>query len=361
MAGTVRIATLNTFALPGFIAPHATLRMAAIVERAAALDVDALAMQEVWTRHAETTLRRVGSDYGYLSPWRTGRATGGLMVLTRLGIVQSQFWRYSTRGLPQRLLHGDYYGRKGYALAVLDTGNGLLSLLTTHLHARYSRSDGHDEYRGIRAAQVAELAQGINRVAGPLVAIGDFNIREGDPEYEGLINATGLRDAAVDLDARQATASLWSRGGAGHQPGERIDFVFTRGPATATALELEFEMPVQLQGREIALSDHAGLIAHIQPHGTIASDTPPLPEAGEQLGRLIRAGEIEAARRQFRHRGSAFVLLLLTLAACRAGRRLLAGGMSVAALAQGVLAQRFVPAEIRALERVRRGFAIGDR
>lgn len=273
------------------------------------------------------------------------------MALSRLETKSTAFHEFAVRGLPQRIRHGDYYGRKGYALARLESNGGPFWLLVTHLHARYSRPGQRDEYLGIRAAQIVELAACIAGLEAPVIAVGDFNTREGEPEYECLLGLTGLMDAAAVLDKRQPTiVSTNPYAGAGHHRDERIDFVFVDGAAAATEVRREFDQPLEIGGRAIASSDHAGLVATVAVEGGAATQHQVEPEAAARLSRLIERGQREALARRTRHRLKAVGLFAGAGLGARLGARSLAVGLLGPAIGEALLAERFVAAELRGLE-----------
>jgi endonuclease/exonuclease/phosphatase family metal-dependent hydrolase len=349
-----RLGTLNAWALPWF-APHVEERMKSIVARAEQLDLDVMALQEVWTKRAAAALVEAGTAAGYRPLWPAGRFSGGLMTLSRLPAESADFREFAVRGLPQRIHHGDYHGRKGHSLARLETPAGPFSLLVTHLHARYAGPGEHDQYLGIRAAQIAELADCIAEVEGPLVAVGDFNIREGDPEYECLLGLTGLVDAAAVLDVRQATIlSANPYVGAGHRGEERIDFVFVNQAAVATEVSRDFDGPPEIAGRAAAYSDHAGMVAALTISAGAAGRRCVEPEAAVLLSRLIERGRSEAERRRIRHRLRAAGVLAGAVLSGRFGAGRLAVGLLGAAIGEAALAERFVVAELGGLEYAQR-------
>ena len=65
--------------------------------------------------------------------------------------------------------------------------------------------DAHDDEHPHRVAQIVQLAAAIAQLGDPVLAAGDFNMREGRPEYAVFTGLTGMRDAAVELDRRQPT------------------------------------------------------------------------------------------------------------------------------------------------------------
>jgi endonuclease/exonuclease/phosphatase family metal-dependent hydrolase len=347
MENTLRVGTLNVWALP-VVARRVEERLRAIVARAAALDLDLLALQEVWTPRAESVLIEAGAAAGYRSLWPSGRGAGGLMALSRLEATSVEFTEFAVGGLPQRVQHADYYGQKGYVLAQLSLGNETVALLVTHLHARYAAPGERDEYLGIRASQIAELIGRVSGLRCPIVAVGDFNVREGEPEYECLLGLTGLVDTAAFVNARQATVVAANPYvGAGHHGDERIDYVFVNEIVKPVAVGRDFDEP---PGR---YSDHAGVVATIElPDRQAANAAPPSADryAAAQLARLLDDGRSMALRRRRQHRLRATGLLAGAVLGWTLRSRVVAGLLLTWALAESVLAERFVPNELRGLD-----------
>ena len=349
---TLRVGTLNVWALP-LVARRVEERLRATVDRAAVLDLDVLALQEVWTPHAESVLVEAGAADGYRSLWPSGRVAGGLMALSRLEATSVEFTEFAVPGLPQRVQHADYYGHKGYVVARLRAGDGCVVLVATHLHARYAAPGEPDEYRGIRSAQLVELAGRITRLSDPVVAMGDFNIREGEPEYEYFVGLTGLVDAAAYLDRRKNTVVAANPYvGAGHHGDERIDYVFVNRAAEPVTVSRDFHQPLG------HYSDHAGVVVTIdlshRPAVAGKTDGPARAVAWNGLAMLLSEGRSVALRRRTRHRLKAIGLLVGSCLACRLRRRAAAGLLLVGALGEALLAERFVRVELRGLEFARR-------
>jgi len=229
------------------------------------------------------------------------------MVLSRLPIASERFTRFRLAGLPQRPFHGDYYSGKGFVHLTLTTDLGPVSLLDTHLHANYSRPGERDEYRGIRAGQAIQLAAAVRRIRGPVLALGDFNTREGEAAYAILGDLGGLRDVAAVLDRRQATCLAPHPYRPTGAPESRIDLILARdGGGLAlrkVAIERVFDEPLEFAGEEGAYSDHAGVLATFE----MERRRVPLLEADEDAGlekaALDRAqGELALGARWARQR-----------------------------------------------------------
>jgi endonuclease/exonuclease/phosphatase family metal-dependent hydrolase len=298
--------------------------MKAIGGQLARLDLDAMAFQEVWTDDAREILLRGGRAAGLANAWYDDAVFGGsgLLVLSRLPIEGVHFERFTLRGEPERITQGEYYVGKGFARVRLTTDAGPVTLINTHLHARYGGSVSH-EYRALRAAQVVELALRARETGDLIIAAGDFNFQEGQAGYGVLTGLTGFRDSAAEIDRRQPTVF---RGNVyrtlREKPARRVDFLFVRdgrrlGVATKR-VDRVFDEVIDFGGRPASYSNHAGILAEfeIAPR-TATSVGPPDRRAIELASQLLSEGRDEARRRQ------------------RAGRVVAGAGMGFAVAALG--------------------------
>jgi endonuclease/exonuclease/phosphatase family metal-dependent hydrolase len=315
----LRIATLNVWALPWGLAPYVEQRIRAIGERLGRLEADVVAFQEVWTRAALDLLVAAGRRSGLEHVWyhRAGPTGSGLLVLSRLPIAKARFEVYRVRGRAERVWHGDHLAGKGFGELLLETSAGPLAFVDTHLHAQYA-PDGADDYRWHRMAQLVQLAAGVAGQRAPLVAAGDFNLREDQPHHGVLTGLTGLRDAAASLGRREPTL-LTSNPYQRSRREARIDYVFVRdGKRHALRVQSStriFDEPLQIEGRSAAYSDHAGLLVDLALVARAGGAAAPQAEAVAAARRTLEAGREQASRR-------------------RRDRRLLAGtGLSGGALA----------------------------
>ncbi len=307
----LRIATLNVWGLPFGLARDLPERRRAIGAALGDLDVDACAFQEVWTPATLQALRGAARGAGLVHAWPAegDAAPGGLLVVSRIPLAAARFEAYRARGLPERVWHGDYQGGKGFATVHLETPDGTVGLVSTHLVSQYA-PDPEAVYRGQRMAQVVQLAAALRGLHHPLVAVGDFNLSERQPHHQALRGLSGLRDAAAERERRDPTilATNPYRAARG-VPDVRVDYVFLRDGAgrglRARALERVFDAPLRLGGREAAYSDHAGLRAELElgatTRGTGAAD----PAAVETARRLLVEGRAAAERRRASRRSLA--------------------------------------------------------
>jgi len=368
---SLRLATLNCWALPFGLARHTDARLAAIGERLAALPADLVSLQEVWTPGAREVLAAAGRRGGLEPAFGDagGPDHGGLLVLSRLPVLSARFQPFALAGVALHVHRGDYQGGKGIAVVDVETPAGPVRTLHTHLHARYAADD---PYRAHRVGQVVELAHGLRGASLPVVAAGDFNLREGTLAYEILRETSGLRDVALELDARRPTVLAASpyRGG-GHRGDERIDYVFVRDGlrvgARPRGLRRVLDEPLRIDGEPGAYSDHAGLLAEVGlVPGAGSPLPPPSPRALARAREILLAGRGEARERRRSHGvfAGASTLVAGGAVAARRGlgisrRRLLrVGSLGVAGVALpwpavfGASAACWVPREIEAFERV---------
>jgi endonuclease/exonuclease/phosphatase family metal-dependent hydrolase len=308
----LRVATLNAWSVP-LASRDVERRMGRVGARLPDLDVDLVAFQEVWTDAAREILVAAGRAAGLDRAWHNPGTLGGsgLLVLSRRPFWGARFERFWLRGLPLRLQHGDYWGGKGFVRLRLETEAGPVVILDTHLHARYG-PDHAREYRGVRTGQAVQLAAALREDGEPVIALGDFNVREGSPEHAVLMGLAGWTDAAAALGRRQDTVlEPHPYRGAGHEGSERIDYVFCRPGRRATArpraIRRILDEPIEIDGREAAYSDHAGLRAEVEiARAGPAPLPPPDPDALERARGLLAQGQEQARRRRRMERSTAF-------------------------------------------------------
>lgn len=302
----LRVATLNTWALPWPLAKTPSARVRAIGQELSRLDLDAIGFQEVWTPKARRLLIEAGRSAGLLQAWHPqSTLQGGLLLLSRHPIRSAGFEAFALRGHPERPLQGDYFGGKGYAHLSLRVGDRDISIVDTHLQARYP-SDATHEYRSHRTGQIVQAALALRGIREPLIVLGDFNFRERTPEYRVLTGLSGLRDVAAELDCREATVQASNPYRLGRaRPDQRVDFVFIRdgerAAFTSRSIRRSFVEPFLLEGDVASHSNHAGLVAELDLDTGVPS---PLIVADETLrlasGLLAEGLEISKRRRSNR-------------------------------------------------------------
>jgi endonuclease/exonuclease/phosphatase family metal-dependent hydrolase len=373
----LRVATLNVWGLPEPLSVDPLRRLRAIAERLPEIGADVVAFQEVWFADARRVLRDGGSRAGLAHAWAPDAAIGGsgLLVLSRLPIAEAALAPFALRGLPERVTHGDYYGGKGYVRVRLDTPAGPLTLVGTHLHARYA-GDVRHAYLAHRAGQVVQLALATAAIEHPLIAAGDFNFTAESDEHHLLTGLAGLRDLADEIGRAQPTV-LRANPFRAHstKPDRRIDYVFARDgrQSRVRAQSVRRIFANRFGDGRLAYSNHAGVLAElaIEPE-TRPTGWSPSGSAIQTAQRILAAGRAAAERRQAEQRtvtGAGLGVAALAALGDRrlpgvSRRRVLRAGLQIAAAAAlvpsvgcSLLSEVFVPDEIRAYDRLARALA----
>jgi endonuclease/exonuclease/phosphatase family metal-dependent hydrolase len=343
--------------------------MHAIGEQFSALRLDVVAFQEVWTSEAQTALIGAGRSAGLIQSWYLSDLLGGggLLFLSRLPIETVHFEPFSLRGQVEEIRNLEFLSGKGFARIVLETSAGPISLINTHLHARYARRVSH-AFVSHRVGQIVQLAVQSSRERGPVVVMGDFNFTEGDAEYRVLTELMGVRDAAVELDRRLPTILADSPYRRGKRRDSRKDFIFVRDGdrlgVTARALNQAFHRPFLVDGRPAAFSNHAGVVADLEFGVRTSVAVAPKREVFDMASQMLDRGRVEAEQRQVGERTLSGVGAGVSLAALAAAeipceqvsrRRLLRGSLRSAALLAlapsvgfSILSEVLAPDEIHA-------------
>jgi len=270
----MRLGTFNVWGLPEAFSDDVSSRMRVIADRLAASDLDVLLIQEAWTREVRQTIRRGARHAGFAVSEGDG-ASGGLMTLSRLPIRRSRFDRFRFRGDPERFDKGEYLGGKGFETVELEGPDGPFLLVNTHLHARYRIEDSPLD-SAVRMAQLLQIIAFVDAAPGTVVVGGDFNCRQGEPEYEvfrGLTGAIELGDALTQ--GTLSSTNFYKRDRDG--PDKRIDFLFVRPGSgvewTAREPRLVFHETARIRRRDRSLSDHFGFRVDLvwQPASTAAA------------------------------------------------------------------------------------------
>lgn len=372
----LRIATLNVWALPPPIGHRVAERMTLIGKELAALDLDVIAFQEVWTEEARGILKNAGHRCGLNHSWHRPRALGGsgLLLLSRHPLREPRFERYLLGGLPQALDELDYYGGKGFVHVRIESAAGAFSLVSTHLQARYGSRNSH-EYRGHRAGQIVQLASALRPIDEPLLLLGDFNIRPYQPGYEVLRGLTGVRDLADDFGNAEATVVPENPYRTSRRP-RRVDYVFARsGESThwkTHSVSRVFDTFFGSGERAEAFSDHAGIAVELRLApgvGPFVGGIEPDTTRGAQIALAEgRERALHRARNQHGRSAAAIGVAALSAVALRnraiGRRRFLRTALQGAALVAlapsalgSTLAEVWSPGEVRAFDLLDRELA----
>ncbi len=361
---SLRVLTLNVWALPVGLARHTRGRLEAIARSLPGLDADLVALQEVWTARARAKLAQAGERAGLAHSWHLARSFGGsgLMLLSRWPILRPRFTAFEARGWPERIWHADWYGGKGFVVADVETSEGRLAIIDTHLHAGYAEAD---EYAGLRIAQVTQLAETTRTLGRSWVALGDFNMAAGPDGHALVTELLGARDAAALTGVPEPTVLSDSPYRPPGSPDGRLDLILL-GPGVAVdACRRVLEGPLRIDGEPAAHSDHAGVLADVRVETEAPAPGPPAASAVGHARQLLDRGEALAHRRRRHARAGAAAALVGAAAGLAVQRRLtrrralgvlLMGGTTLASIAAGAsgwLAEDAIPDELDALAEAR--------
>ncbi|KAF3010813.1 phospholipase C type enzyme [Curvularia kusanoi] len=180
---SLRVLSLNCWGLK-FISTLRNERLTEIGRQIAVAEPrpDIVGLQECWTQEDYTAIRELTNGilpYGKF--YHSGCFGGGLAILSRWPIEESNMLRYPLNGRPAAFYRGDWFVGKGVACARIRIGQApkdVVEVFTTHLHAPYE-AEPHDSYICHRTAQAWEIAKTMRAAAerGHLViGMGDFNM-----------------------------------------------------------------------------------------------------------------------------------------------------------------------------------------
>jgi len=302
----LRVATLNAWALPSPLGHQVAARIEAIGAQLPRLDLDVLGFQEVWTGAARAELIRAGRGAGLVHAWHREEtfAGSGLLVLSRFPIRSAHFVAYRLGGLPQQITQLDYYGGKGFVLLELETPSGPVTVIDTHLQARYGSQVSH-EYRGHRTGQVVQLARAVRRTSQPVVVLGDFNFKQRHAEYSIWTGLAGVADSAATFGATAPTV-FPGNPYRGHSSSKRIDYIFLRdgrmGRWRTRRSRRVFDETFRIDGERATFSDHAGVVAELELEARPGIVPPVRPGAVKRAVSELSAGRQRAQTRRTGHR-----------------------------------------------------------
>ncbi|MCJ1356060.1 MAG: phospholipase C type enzyme [Icmadophila ericetorum] len=139
-------------------------------------------LQECWTSEDYLKIRSfTRSILPYGKFYHSGIFGGGLAILSKWPIEESNMLRYPLNGRPTAFFRGDWFVGKGIACARIRTGpraKDVVEVFCTHLHAPYEK-EPHDSYichRTAQAWEIAKLMRGAVERGHLVIGLGDFNM-----------------------------------------------------------------------------------------------------------------------------------------------------------------------------------------
>lgn len=327
-----RVLSLNVWGVPTAMARAE--RMAAIGRQVSTMDLDVVALQEVFDQADRETLLahidRAALPYDYY--FASGLVGSGLMILARHPIVDASFHRYRLSSRPERILEGDFYAGKGIGLARLQTPSGLVDVYNTHVLAQY-KPDAEDEYPAHRASNLYEAARFIDAgsTETPAILCGDLNVRPDQLGYRLITDLAVLTDTFAQANPGDPGYTyVPDNPYADEMSAQRIDYVLVQGGSQigwevqSAAVAMNDRPPGE--AGLLAYSDHYGVLVSLRMNDVSSPAAAPEPQAVNQsldeLSTLLDQAINDAEDRNRSHLVQAGIGLAAAPAVNLAGRRL---------------------------------------
>jgi endonuclease/exonuclease/phosphatase family metal-dependent hydrolase len=251
----VSVATLNTRGTP--------IRGSQLADRYRAIgasfdgsEVDVVNFQEVHTYYHLRLLRTAMPSYGVSYRAALIGPAGGVVTFVRGPIATRTYHRLSI-GAGHEVAR--WPRTKAPFKGVLLTRLDQLWIANTHLLANLDGdwSDG-SRFTPIHRGQLEALARVVERLEGPVVLCGDFNVARDSTPYEEFLDRTGLVDALGGESPPTFHAEYLGPGKSPHC----IDFILLRGLEVQSAEQILTDK-VNLPSGPAYVSDHIGLRATV--------------------------------------------------------------------------------------------------
>ncbi|MCY9784929.1 sphingomyelin phosphodiesterase [Nocardiopsis sp. EMB25] len=195
---TPRITTYNAYLLPTALYPNwgQSIRADLIVQDGVVSGQDVVVLQELFDNSSAAILREgISEEYPHGTPV-VGRSRDGWdetsgyrsYTTTNGGVSIHSTWPITRREqhIFTRACGSDWFANKGFAYVELDTPDGPLHVLGTHMQSEDSAcSDGEDEE--IRTHQLGQIRDFVDATVPddePVYLAGDLNIVGGGQEWE---------------------------------------------------------------------------------------------------------------------------------------------------------------------------------
>ncbi|KAL8690409.1 MAG: hypothetical protein Q9218_004136 [Villophora microphyllina] len=213
---SINVFTYNSWGLK-YIAKYRAERLQA-TGRAIATTLptpEIVGLQECWTQEDYLAIRK---HTRHILPhgkfYFSGIFGGGLAILSKWPIVESNMVRYPLNGRPTAFFRGDWYVGKGIACATIQIGlrrEDVIEVFCTHLHAPYER-EPNDSYLCHRTAQAWEMARLMRQAIGrghAVLGLGDFNMVPSSLAHQLITTHAPVQDVwkALHPDSSLGAAS----------------------------------------------------------------------------------------------------------------------------------------------------------
>ena len=180
---SLNILTLNCWGLK-YISKFRNQRLEEIGSRLHTISPspEIVGLQECWTQEDYLRIRELTrSILPYGKFYHSGIFGGGLAILSKFPIIDSNMVRYPLNGRPTAFFRGDWFVGKGVACATIELSlrsEDIVEVFCTHLHAPYERepNDSYLCHRTAQAWEVAKLMRGAAKRGHMVIGLGDFNM-----------------------------------------------------------------------------------------------------------------------------------------------------------------------------------------
>ncbi|XP_061582826.1 sphingomyelin phosphodiesterase 2 isoform X2 [Cololabis saira] len=273
---SVRIFSLNCWGIR-YLSKHCPERYRMLGQLLSKENHDLILLQEVWSEKDFLYLKqKLASSHLHSHYFKSGVIGSGLAIFSKHRIHDTFLYRYSLNGYPYMAHHGDWFGGKAVAMAVISLGSLTANVYVTHLHAEYSRDK--DSYLPHRVVQAWELQQFIRHTsvgADVVILGGDLNMHPQDLGNRLLRSYTGLRDAYLEtakFDGCEDGITLIAdnpfickNGLAPFEKGIRIDYILFKGsPKTGIHCDSMSTTKGSVPNHPFPYSDHEALTAQLR-------------------------------------------------------------------------------------------------
>ncbi|KAF0991588.1 hypothetical protein HZS_6657 [Henneguya salminicola] len=123
----------------------------------------------------------------------SGFIGSGLAIISKYFIQNSIFFLYPDQGTPFDL-GGDWYAGKGIALYELKHSSKLITVINTHVNARYEFSP-NTEIRTLQMLFLSTIIKKLTDPDQPLIVAGDLNTEANEYAFQYLISHCILHDS----------------------------------------------------------------------------------------------------------------------------------------------------------------------
>ncbi|PVI00535.1 DNase I-like protein [Periconia macrospinosa] len=180
---SLRVLSLNCWGLK-YISKLRNERLTEIGNQIAAAEPppEIVGLQECWTKQDYDAIRdKTKHLLPYGKFYYSGIFGGGLVILSKWPIEESNMTQYPLNGRPAAFYRGDWFVGKGVAHAKIRMGpkkSDIAEVFCTHLHAPYEAEpfDSYLCHRTAQAWEITKLMRGAAERGHLVIGLGDFNM-----------------------------------------------------------------------------------------------------------------------------------------------------------------------------------------